>query len=60
MSKKMYNSKKLSDAGEYLTGNWHPCRTVPPNPPTSHPLCVQIDFMRTFETTTKCNNINHV
>ena len=22
-------------------------------------LCVQMDFMRTFETTTKCNNINH-
>ena len=22
--------------------------------------CVQMDFMRTFETTTKCNNINHV
>ena len=29
MSKKMYNtSKKLSDAGEYLTGNRHPCCTV--------------------------------
>ena len=23
-------------------------------------LCVQIDFTRTFQTTTKCNNINHV
>ena len=22
-------------------------------------LCVQMDFTRTFETTTKCNNINH-
>ena len=26
-------------------------------PPT---LCVQIDFMRTFEANNKCNNINHV
>ena len=26
----MYNSKKLSDAGEYLTGNWHPSGSVPP------------------------------
>ena len=24
------------------------------------PLCVQMDFTRTFQTTTKCNNINHV
>ena len=23
-------------------------------------LCVQIDFTRTFQTTTKCNDINHV
>ena len=23
-------------------------------------LCVQMDFTRTFQTTTKCNNINHV
>ena len=23
-------------------------------------LCVRMDFTRTFETTTKCNNINHV
>ena len=23
-------------------------------------LCVQMDFMRTFQTNTKCNNINHV
>ena len=25
-----------------------------------HPLCVQMDFTRTFQTNTKCNNINHV
>ena len=24
------------------------------------PLCVQMNFTRTFQTTTKCNNINHV
>ena len=24
------------------------------------PLCVQMDFMRTFQTNAKCNNINHV
>ena len=23
-------------------------------------LCVQMDFTRTFQTNTKCNNINHV
>ena len=25
-----------------------------------HTLCVQMDFTRTFQTNTKCNNINHV
>ena len=29
---------------------------VPPPPP----LCVQMDFTRTFEANTKCNNINYV
>ena len=29
-------------------------------PHTTRALCVQMDFTRTFETTTKCNNINHV
>ena len=24
------------------------------------PLCVQMDFTRTFEANTKCNNMNHV
>ena len=35
---------------EYIIWGWGHCSA----------LCVQIDFMRTFETTTKCNNINHV
>ena len=30
------------------------------DPPPSPPLCVQMDFMRTFEANTKCNNINYV
>jgi hypothetical protein len=32
----------------------HYCPSPPP------PLCVQMDFTRTFQANTKCNNINHV
>ena len=35
---------------EYIIWGWGHCSA----------LCVQIDFMRTFETTTKCNNMNNV
>ena len=31
----------------------------PPQPPPL-PLCVQMDFTRTFEANSKCNNINYV
>ena len=29
-------------------------------PPSPSPLCVQMNFTRTFKTTTMCNSINHV
>ena len=31
-----------------------------PNSKAPPPLCVQMDFTRTFEANTKCNNINYV
>ena len=42
-------------AGDVGTGGRPQGRLYPP--PSQ---CVQMEFMRTFQTTTKCNNMNHV
>ena len=38
----------------------HPLVHVDKRGTNAPPLCVQMDFMRTFQTNAKCNNINHV
>ena len=38
--------------------NWYIKGT--PNSPPAAPLCVQMDFTRTFEANTKCNNMKYV
>ena len=62
---------KLVDSHVWISERKFPKKTVcaiaaPPdfgrsvNPISTGTLCVQMDFMRTFKTTTKCNTINHV
>ena len=52
------HSKEIDKAKMWLVNH-------APDPPPSWPhlpetLCVQMDFMQTFEANAKCNNINHV